>query len=312
MEDFNDYNELQGSGFQGQKPQEAPEEAFFKSIYIAGKPMQIEGTKIRTMPGYLQIRGLEYNLEKVYFIITNIKKILVNEVNQPDNHMKNICFSYDLKNGRKEKVCGSNSAERTNDPFCSTCKSQILVCGIYCDETGQPIKKDKKYNFIFLRAKGIKYSNVSDYLNNLYNANLEPFFEKSNDPEIENKRILFEKSIVNYKRFVTEVSVTTIPSNYGDKDVFLLKTGIKLNNESVKSILNLSKKILEKFNDKFDWNKHQKESNFDSYTEPPAKENQFSDDEIPFDTDNELPTKEKKEEKKTNTPANISFDDIEF
>ena len=63
----------------------------------------------------------------------------------------------------------------------------------------------------------------------------------------------FEKVAVNNKRNVTNITKGTAPSNYGDKDVFVFKSGTPLDNQSIFNILGIAKKSLVKFNEKFDW-----------------------------------------------------------
>ena len=79
---------------------------------------------------------------------------------------------------------------------------------------------------------------------------LSPIFEPVTD-----QSQLFEKKVVNNKRFVTNITKGSAESRYGIKDVFVLNTGSELPKEVVLKILDASKKTLEKFNDKFDWSK---------------------------------------------------------
>ena len=108
--------------------------------------------------------------------------------------------------------------------------------------------KDNKPIFVFIRGKGTKYSNVSDYLGNLYNEELSPIFEPPTEQSKE-----FEKSVVNNKRFVTNIAKGEASSRYGMKNVFVLNKGMELQKDNVLQILQLSKKTLDKFNEKFDW-----------------------------------------------------------
>lgn len=262
MTSFEDYQDLAGVGFQGgggEPP--APENDFFHSVYVAGKTRK-NHINIEEQAGKLQVRGVEYNLNEVHMVITHTKDILLKS--KHENGRDNIkCFSYkdgsapwfgnsNLPDGSK-RACPLTSAERAANDFCNECRAQIIVSGIYCDKNGSPILTDeKKPIFVFIRGKGMKYSNISEYLNDRFNEeDLSPIF----DPPTDQSR-QFEKSVVNNKRFVVKITKGTSTSSYGNTvDVFELEKGTQIPNEAVMKILKLSKDTLDKFNDKFDWSK---------------------------------------------------------
>lgn len=253
MNAFNmdDFGDLENTGFT-RTEQVPPEKEFFHSLYIAGMTRK-NHIDVEEIAGKLQIRGVEYNLDKVCMIITNVKEVLAKvATDKRTNKDKLECFSYKVGagpwKGTSGRQCGSNSAERAAIDFCSTCKSQIIVSGIYCDQNGKPIVEEGKPIFIFIRAKGMKYSNVSNYLGEMYKLDLDPIFKP-----VTEKTKAFEKSVVNNKRYVTEVTIGTAKSQYGTKNVFELSQGAKLPDKVVMEVLNLSKKTLDKFNEKFDW-----------------------------------------------------------
>jgi hypothetical protein len=251
MSDFNieDYSGLAETGFGSAEPV-APEDEFFHSLYIAGQNRKNHmGTE--ELAGKLQVRGVEYNLDKVFMVIMNIKEILVKAVQK--NNKENIeCFSYktgEQWKGTSGRICGTTSAERASNDYCNICRSQIIVSGLYCEENGNPvIDKDNKPTFIFIRAKGMKYSNVSTYLSDMYNKEFEPLFTPVTPQSTE-----FERKAVNNKRCVSIVKVGEANSNYGVKKVFELESGQLLPNQATIDILKLTKKTLDKFNEKFDW-----------------------------------------------------------
>jgi hypothetical protein len=107
---------------------------------------------------------------------------------------------------------------------------------------------EKKPIFVFIRGKGMKYKGVSDYLGDTYKLELSPIFEP-----VTAESTAFEKAVVNNKRFVTNITKGQESSNYGMKDVFILKTAAELPKDAVLKILEVSKNTLEKFNEKFDW-----------------------------------------------------------
>lgn len=205
--------------------------------------------------GKLQVRGVEYNKEMLHMIITHTKQVLVKAERDAKSGRETVkCFSFQQgpppwQGTHQNHQCGTNSAERAADPWCQQCRAQMIVVGILCDAAGQPVKKeDGKPTFIFLRGKGMKYAPIADYLSEMAGLDLEPFFEPQTE---ESKR--FEKSVVNNKRFVTSINIEEVPSNYGPKKVFKLTAGLQIPNEAVAKILELAKKALDKFNEKFNW-----------------------------------------------------------
>jgi len=263
--DFTDYSGLGDTGFES-KQVVAPEDEDFHAAYIAGMT-RTNHINVTEQAGRLQVRGVEYNLDDIYMVITHVKRVLTKTKNTPQGD-KVECFSYKTPAtppwfGYNNKQCGDNSAARAADAFCNTCREQIIVSGIYCEPTGKPrTNKDGKPIFVFLRAKGMKYSNVADYLSALANDDIEPpiFNPITNDPQKERQRANFEKIAVNNKRFVTVIGIGTADSAYGQKMVFTLDRGPLLASQDVMNVLKLSKQTLEKFNDKFDWSQQQQTS----------------------------------------------------
>lgn len=312
MADFKDYQDLAETGANVGKKRVDPKDEKFKSLYIAGIVREDETTGVNTTPGLLQIRGLTNNLNEVYMIITHVKNILVNEKLDKYNKPSLVCFSYQAGPrpwyGTSGKMCGQNRNERMADDFCKSCRSQIIVAGIYCDEDGTPIKnEDNKPELIFIRGKGMKFKNVSDYIQELSQLELDQFFDDDSDEARK-----FEKMVVNHKRFVTKVGVTTTDSNYGKKYVYSLEKGKELDKSTTEKILSISKKTLEDFNEKFDWSKtmntgidymgqtqSQKVSKEQTFEDPAKESNNKKAD--------ETPSEDKGKQKNT-----VSFDDIDF
>lgn len=262
MNDFNEYADLGTTGYKSTEPVK-PEDEFFHSLYISGQTRK-NHIGVMENAGEMQIRGVEYNLKNINIVITHVKKILVkNETDPATKKDKVACFSFKKEAqppwfGWNNRPCGTNSAERASNAFCNTCREQIIMAGLYVDEAGNPILKDvekpdgsktKKPIFIFLRGKGMKYNNVSQYLADCYKKEItNPLFTPSTPESLE-----FEKIAVNNKRFVTKIGMAKVPSNYGEKDVFTFTPGAPLDNQSIMNVLNISKKALVNFNDKFDW-----------------------------------------------------------
>ena len=318
VQSFEDYQDLSGVGFQGGSSEPtAPEDEFFHSVYISGKTRK-NHINVEEKAGLIQVRGVQYNLSEVNMVITHTKDILAKiENEQGRDNIK--CFSYKdgsapwfgtatLPDGSK-RPCPLTSAERAANDFCNKCRAQILVAGIFCDANGSPVlTEQKKPIFVFIRGKGMRYSNVSEYLNDRFNEDLSPVFE----PVTEQSKA-FEKAVVNNKRFVTKLTMGSAKSSYGnDVNVFELSKGAQIPKEAVLKILKLSKDTVEKFNEKFDWSKG-KQGSATGYGSRPEGIMEIGE---PVDSSagEESAPKESapqqsapKEEKKT-----FSFDDIEF
>lgn len=313
---LDDFTGLEGTGYSGggSKPQIPPEEEFFHSVYIAGQTRD-NHIQITEEAGKIQIRGVEYNLNEVNFVITHTKDILVKEVSK-QGRQSTECFSYKSTPSPpwygtttvdgKPRVCPVNSQERSMSDFCNPCRSQIIVAGIYCSANGTPIKKDGKPIFVFIRGKGMKYKNVSDYLSDLYNEDLSPIFEPQTDQTKE-----FEKSVVNQKRFVTKLTAGKADSKWGKKDVFILERGPEIPKEGVINILKLSKQTLDNFIEKFDWSKRKPSVSGLGSSEGLMKmELDGDDDESSASSDSE--PQQEAEEPKQDDGKVFSFDDVKF
>jgi len=307
-----EYAELMGTGHES-KEIVKPEDEFFHSVYIAGTSRK-NHIDIVESAGKLQVRGVEYNKDKVHMIVTHVKRVLVKiKTDEKTKKDKTECFSFQQGtppwHGFNNRVCGQNATERASNDFCKDCKGQIILAGIYTDEHGNPIlSEEKKPTFVFIRGKGMKYSGVSTYLDELSKMELDPIFTPVTE---ETKR--FEKNVVNNKRFVTGISIGTQDSKYGIKQVFKLETGVKLPTEKVHSILKLAKKTIEKFNEKFDESSRGNNNAASSYIEETHhvdnsnKFNDTSNHEAPI-TNSQATTQSKVEE----PSVSFNFEDVEF
>lgn len=310
---YSDYAELMGTGHESHEPT-APENEFFHSVYISGTT-RTNHINIDEMAGKFQIRGVKYNIDEVNMIIIHTKDILSKVVTQ-NRRDNTICFSF--KQGEppwygtsklpdnSPRPCPRTSAERAVNDYCNTCKAQIVVAGIYCNPDGSPILTDeKKPIFVFIRGKGMKYKGVSDYLSDMYKMEFDPIFEP-----VTAESTKFEKAVVNNKRMVTNITKGQESSNYGMKDVFVLKAKAELPKDAVMKILELSKNTVNQFNEKFDWSPIVIKANINQgggnqmKMDSPTPENTAQNDSSP--TPESIP-------KDVETPAQIfSFDDVSF
>jgi len=267
MSVLDDYQELAATGISGGGggEQTDPKDEFFKSIYISGQNRQHENGVMEEIEK-LQIRGHSFNHTEVYMVMTHIKDVLNNET-KVNGRITSKCFSF--KESAKPpwygstpmpdgspRICPTTSPDRKNLEYCKNCKAQIIVAGILTQPTGQPIvDEEQKPIFVFIRGKGVKYGNVSDYLSSLYSLDLDPVFDEEGDHVRE-----FEKRVVNHKRFVTKITKGLANSNHGMKMVFEFEKGEELNPKFALELLDLSKKTWDQFCKKFDWSKKAKKT----------------------------------------------------
>ncbi len=227
----------------------APEDEMFHSVYVGGVDRKNE-MGITEEAGKFHIRGVEYNLNEVYCVITTSKLINAKFVKH-NGRDKLVCFSYRESEPPVNyygKQCPS-SEERSKVPECEGCKSQILMVGILTDERGKPkVDKNKKPIFIFIRGKGVKYANVSDYLYSLSEMDIEPFFPEQNE-----ESLTFEKNNVNPMRVVTRITKGVADSVHGPKTVFVFDKGVNTSKVLVERLLKLNTEVIEEFDKKFNW-----------------------------------------------------------
>lgn len=322
---YEEYADLMGTGHESREPVK-PEDEFFHSVYIAGATRK-NHINVEELAGKFQIRGVQYNMDEVNMIITHSKDILAKIITQ--NRRDSIeCFSF--KPGappwygtsklpdQSPRPCPQTSAERAVNDYCNVCKAQILVAGIYCNPDGSPVlTEENKPIFVFIRGKGMKYKGVSDYLGDCFKMELPPIFEPSTEESMK-----FEKAVVNNKRFVTNITKGQASSNYGMKDVFVLKTGAELPKDAVMKILEVSKNTLEKFNEKFDWSARSAAASAATgygQAQEQTGEGQMkmdstpSSEQAPSDSPPSQAPAEQAEAKKEEAPAQVfSFDDVNF
>ena len=151
----------------------------------------------------------------------------------------------------------------------------------------------------------MRFKNVSDYLNDLYNEELPPIFKPVTEQSKE-----FEKQVVNNKRFVTKVTRDVEKSSYGNMvNIFVLEKGPQIPDSAVLKILKLSKETVGQFNEKFDWSKSKKASGYGDDSPAPAQ----AEGVLPMDEPGEDAVKQpQKTEEKKDDGKTFSFDDIEF
>jgi hypothetical protein len=265
MSILDQYQELNSTGVTGGGggEQTDPKDEFFHSIYISGQNRKHENGVMEQIEK-LQIRGHSFNLDEVFMIFTHVKDILNNEA-KVNGRVTTKCFSFKETAAAPwygsqpnpdgtPRVCPVLSKDRKAVEYCQNCKAQILVAGILCQPTGTPIlDEEKKPIFVFIRGKGTKYGNVSDYLSELYQLDMDNILNEEGDAVRE-----FEKRVINHKRWVTKVTKTTADTNFGVKMVFAFEKTSEVNKDFALELLDLAKNTMDKFREKFDWSKKKK------------------------------------------------------
>ena len=262
------------------------------------------------MPGKLQIRGLKSNLDVVNMIIVNVKTVLVKTTRTKDQRDNLDCFSYQAGEppwkGTTGRICGKNATERATQEYCAPCRSQLIVTGMYLDEQGKMFLIDKKPVYVFIRAKGVKYGNLANYLSDLAKRDdLEPVVT----PVTEASKN-FERVQVNNKRFITRITVGKQSTNFGLKDVFEFSVGEKLGIDAVKTVLNKTKETMEKFKEKFDWSRG-KSGSADYASKPVDATQKFDFTDTKAETGKQT-EKSKETKSETKSGGEFSFEDVAF
>ena len=303
-DDFADLGQTSFGSGEPSAPKVDPKDEWIHNVFICGKMRKDEDTGKMQQPGTLNGRGLPdliFNASEVHMIPIHSKIMSVKE--KTANNRTNIeCFSYKTSMpaiGTSGRTCPANAADRdAGEDFCKPCRSHIILAGILSDEYGKPILQESKPVFIFLRGKGTKYGGISNYLYECSNLDV-PFLFDPKTPEQER----FEKTVINFKRFVCKITIDLAPSAFGDQQVYKLERGNELNVSVVQDIMGLSKKSLEKFNERFDWSSRKKDDSGQQQQPTPSQP--------PIKSE---PVKQQAstQSAETNTKTDFSFEDISF
>jgi len=283
-----DYSDLMGTGM-GAKKETKPEDQFFHSIYIPAVERDENYMGVVETPGKLQIYGVDHNLNEVNMIILHVKQVLVKR-EESGGSWKQTCFSFQegkLSKGTSGNVCPRNREEREKVPFCSGCRAEIIITGVYCEANGNVIKVKDKPVFVFLRGHGTKCKSIYDYLEEIRTLEIDPVMFPND--------IKMETSLVKNKRFVTTVTPAKIKSPNGKSmvNIFKLKMSTKVDEKVIPALLEMQRRSLPQFKEKFDYSQTLQENNsseVSGYTSQPPKQDppktqSPSKDSVPFDLD---------------------------
>ena len=295
-------NDSDNYGYGYTPPEEkTPEDEFFHSIYIGGNERK-NHIGIVEKAGSLHIRGVNYNLNEVCFIITHVKPMLV-KYEKINNQKRTVCFSYQNTNpwmGSSGNVCPANRADREASSTCIGCRGEIVIAGLLCEKNGKPILKDKKPIFVFVRGRGIKSPSVYKYLEDISKIDLPAIFP--DNPSLENR-------VVKNKRYVTVVRKTTTGSKYGTKNTFDLNFGQQIDDKVIQKILKIQKETIPQFNEKFDWSSKIKNAPIKEKEDATTDHDGQSDQESQQEPVTQEPAQQ---ESASNTDDGYDFGDIPF
>jgi len=246
------------------KEEIAWEDEFFHAAYISGKTRieeKLNNKKI--IGGFIQIRGIEYNLEEFYMVPYYKRQVLVKneKIGKYDSAVCFSFFDYDDE-GRLLSTsgffCPPNSSERREVDWCSNCKTNIILIGFLSDENGN-LKKDddgKPYN-VFIKASGSKVGDVMKYFFECQELEV-PYLFTENPTD---QSLLQEKNYFNIFRRVIKVSVDIVdtynPNNNPDisktRNAYKLEGVKELPPANIFKLLDYAASIEDKIKEKFDY-----------------------------------------------------------
>jgi len=202
----------------GERKESTPaKDELFHSLYISGTTREDNdgptGEMRRLKAEHLQVRGTDLiNMDDCYVQFFYKRMILSKEYAGANPKFKKYteCFSwrdYDangIMHGTSGNECGKNSDARKCNPYCQTCKAQVILCGFMCEANGAPMK-DTKGNLIhfFIRARGIRIGNVMQYIFDCQELPV-PFISQ------DESKSDFEKSYSNLFRRVVKISTEAV------------------------------------------------------------------------------------------------------
>jgi len=303
---YEEFLELTGTGV-GIKKQLAPEEEPFHSIYICGEERQ-NHKDITELVDKLQIRGVDYNKNEVFLIITHVIKPNVNRVfDKAKRSWDILCSSRKDTNpwmGSSGRKCVT-SKEKVPGHFCAECRQWIILFGILCENRNGKIwvGPDGKPEYAFVVTKGMSWDPTNTYLVEVASEEIDPVFEPVT-PESEKWE---KENFDNTKRIVTIIKTAKKKSQFNMHTVFSFEKGSAIPKTQLIKLAEIAKSIKAGVAEKLDriiGYKDQPEADYFDNDEGKSEQRQSKAEsfgEIP-------PATEQKSETKT-SPKDESFDD---
>jgi len=238
-----------------------PEDELFHRIFISGKTRRNEKIGKKLIAGFLQINGVDYNLEEIY-MIPFYKRNVLTKKEKIGRYENPVCFSYfDYdENGKQISSCGfpcpQNSDERKMNEWCASCRMSIILIGMLCDANGA-VKKDsegKPYN-IFVVFSGSKYMDGGSYIYDCQELEVPYLF-----PDTDNEQLIKqEMEYFNILRRIIKISVEEVPvyDREGNKtdyvrNAYILEGQNELPREQIFKLLDYAESLDNDIREKFD------------------------------------------------------------
>jgi len=267
--DYKQFRGVSGGGKKevfSKKDEIAWEDEMFHAIYISGKTRYEEKIEKKLHADFIQIRGVDYNLEECYMLPYYYRIVYANNV-PAGNFKVNKCFSFDdyTEDGSKKIStsgfpCPATRSFRNEIRWCSTCRSIVYIIGFLCDENGQNIlDSNKKPINVFIKGKGSSYGDISSYTYECKNIDVEPLFDDKSEESLAE-----EQNYFNIFRRVLKIEMEeketykdkNTPANAPDTRTGLKLTGgLVIDKSIVERLISYSMKIEKDIRGKFDLSK---------------------------------------------------------
>ena len=266
----------------------------FKKVFITGAVRK--GQEFGKMQVMSEVSDtgdyLVHNATEVYFIPYFIKRFWEKTVSvkgkDGSDYDKLVAFSWDDK------------APKLDDQ----CKFQYLIAGPVLDPTTKKaMTYQKDYEnagiktgdpiLIYFKCGGIRFNSAMAYLDALSKKGKD-LVAMSDSPE-------FEKNVVTPKRFISQATVTTTKSDYGDKQVNTFTPMIQLPDAMIQKIMDAAAAIQSVFEEQFDRTNSVKSEGAPKSGGPAGEDN------LRFDTPS-TPSNEKNSASETKSAAVTSSD----
>jgi len=266
MGDVNPNTELRENEPKNDVP---PEEELFHAIYISGKTRTeptLNNKKI--YGGFLQVRGVEYNLEEVYMMPYYKRSLLVKN-EKIGKYDSTVCFSFFDFDEKGNQIstsgfpCPPTSPDRKEVSWCNNCKMHIVIIGFLCDENGK-VKRDSDGNpfNVFLRVSGSKVGDVMKYLFECKELEVPYLFPDGNE-EAKKQEIEYFNILRRCIKITVEETPTYVDGAYDQNKMryaYKLEGMSELPPESIFKLLDYAENLDEEIREKFDWSEKAKKN----------------------------------------------------
>ena len=248
---YEEFLDLTGTGV-GIKKQLAPEEEPFHAIYICGEERQ-NHKDITELVDKLQIRGVDYNKNEVFLIITHVIKPNVNRIfDKVKRSWEFVCSSRKDSTpwvGSSGRKCVT-AKEKVPGHYCTECRQWIILFGILCENKSGKIwvGPDGKPEYAFISNHGMSWEPINSYLIEVASEEIDPIFEPVT-PESEKWE---KENFDNSKRVVTVITTGKRKSNFSTHTDFSYEKGSAIPKGQLIKLAEIAKSIKSGIAEKLD------------------------------------------------------------